>query len=98
MRSGEPGEGLLANAQMPLTRLAFAALRRVDLSPQMRGEVKFESPAIRPPAAFDECAALPPLPMIDRVRAHICRAGDAVRHVEETRHRRNVEDIAIGKA
>src|ERR1700693_3184829 len=38
------------------------------------------------------------LAVIDRVRPHIGGGGDAVRHVEEAGHRRNVPDIAVGKS
>ena len=41
--------------------------------------------------------SLSSLPVINRVRAHVGRARDPVRHVEETRDRGDVPDVAIGK-
>src|SRR5947209_3861844 len=56
--------------------------------------------AARPALGKNRIASgrLSPLPVINRVRAHVGRARDAVRHVEEARDRRDVPDVPIGEA
>src|ERR1051325_4480193 len=83
---------------MPLRAFALCAGAIADVCAWAMAVKKKAMMRARTRIIFPSTAELPRPAVIGRVRPHVSRAGDAVRHVEEAGDRGNVPDVAIGES